>query len=431
MKHSLQNQLSRILSVAIVAAGLLAGALSFWMAYGEAQEFQDDTLRQIAAMASKGLLQGSDPASSKLQYPNIDPEVRVVVMTLPPDGKAAAWLPHNLKPGFQTLHKPDGDWRVFVRMKNGAGAAVAQATEARNEIAINSALRTLLPLLLLLPLLVWLAVRIVRKELYPVRALAQTLDAQPAGDPAQLPEAGCPDEIIPFIRSINQLLERTRLLMADQRRFIADAAHELRTPLTALSLQAQNLAKVASTEEMRERVAPLKEGIERSRRLTEQLLSHARNQVGTPDLQGVDVAKLLRQLIAECIPLAEAKHIDVGMEGDEGMTLDSDPQMLLLVLRNALENALRYTPEHGEVTLRYRIEGTDAVIEVADSGPGIPAGDRERVFDPFYRIAGSGGTGSGLGLAIARDAATRLGGSVSLHQREQGDGLVFRYRQPA
>lgn len=430
MKHSLQNHLSRILGLTIVAAGLLAGALSFWLAYGEAQEFQDDTLRQIASMAGTGPLRGSSPTASKLQNPDIDPEVRVVVMTLPPTGEAAAWLPPDLKPGFQTIQKPDGDWRIFVRLKNGAGAAVAQATEARNEIAINSALRTLLPLLLLLPLLVWLAARIVKKELAPVRILAATLDAQPADNPAALPADGCPDEITPFIGSINQLLERTRRLMAEQRRFIADAAHELRTPLTALFLQAQNLDKAATLEDMRNRIAPLKDGIERSRRLTEQLLSHARSQVSPPSAQQVDIPRLLRGLLAECIPLAEAKHIDLGMDGNEALVVDTDPHMLTLVLRNGLENALRYTPGGGEITLRYRIDHPDVVIEVIDSGSGIPADERERVFDPFYRIAGTPGTGSGLGLAIARDAATRIGGIVSLHERTDASGLIFQYRQP-
>lgn len=431
MKHSLEHHLSRMLGVTIVLAGLLAGAISFWFAYDEAQQFQDDTLRQIATMARANLLDQHNPADSTVRNTDIDPEVRVMVMALPPAGEAAAWLPVNLKPGFQTVNRPDGTWRVFVRLQDGSGVAVGQATEARNEIAINSALRTLLPLLILLPLLVWFAVRIVRNELASVRILAQTLDAQPADNPAMLPETGCPDEITPFIRSINRLLERTRRLMADQRRFIADAAHELRSPLTALSLQAQNLEKATTLEAIRDRVVPLKEGIERGRRLTEQLLSHTRSQVGTANRQPVKLTRLLRELIAEYIPLAEAENIDVGMEGDEDIVLHTDPQMLLLVLRNALENSLRYTPAMGEITLRCYVENDDVVVDVRDSGPGIPIAEHERVFDPFYRIAGSDGDGSGLGLAIARDAATRMGGIVTLHEREDASGLVFRYRQRA
>jgi two-component system OmpR family sensor kinase len=110
-------------------------------------------------------------------------------------------------------------------------------------------------------------------------------------------------------------------------------------------------------------------------------------------------------------------------------SLSGSPDTLRLILGNALDNALRYIPSGGEVTVRLAAEGDDAVIEVADTGPGIPASERTRVFDPFYRLEGSSGNGSGLGLAIARDAASRLGGSVTLQDRPEGAGLVFRYRQ--
>jgi two-component system OmpR family sensor kinase len=143
----------------------------------------------------------------------------------------------------------------------------------------------------------------------------------------------------------------------------------------------------------------------------------------------VDVSKMARELIAEYLPLAEARGIDLGLDEAGNIAVIAEPQTLRLVINNALDNALRYTPSSGEVTLRLYIEGDDTVIEVSDSGPGIPAAERERVFDPFYRIEGAGGQGSGLGLAIVRDAAARLGGKVSLHDRPDGPGLILRYRQ--
>jgi two-component system OmpR family sensor kinase len=138
---------------------------------------------------------------------------------------------------------------------------------------------------------------------------------------------------------------------------------------------------------------------------------------------------MARELIVEYLPLAEASTIDLGLEDAGNIILTAEHQTLRLVLKNALDNALRYTPPHGEVTLRLYADDGDAVIEVVDTGPGIPAAERERVFDPFYRIEGAGGDGSGLGLSIARDAAVRLGGTVSLHDRRDESGLVFRYRQ--
>lgn len=426
MNRSLQWRLSRALALAIVLIGLAAGAASFVFAYEEAQEFQDDTLRQIAALADADHLRGSGHDRT-----DIDPDARVMILRLPSAGAVnTTWLPSGMQPGLHTLDGPGGRWRVFVReTQSGTRIAAAQATEGRDEIAIDSALRTMVPLTLLLPLLIWLTVRIVRTQFAPVRRLAQTLDTQPAERPAALPDAGLPEEIAPFVRAINRLLERVNRLMGEQRRFIADAAHELRSPLTALSLQAQNLEKADTIEALRVRVAPLRAGIERARRLTEQLLNLARGQADAPGRETAEVSKVARDLIAEHLPLAEARAIDLGLEDTGNLLLSAEPHALRLVLKNALDNALRYTPSGGEVTLRLYSEGEEAVIDVIDTGPGIPAGERERAFAPFHRLDGAGGEGSGLGLAIARDAAARLGGTVSLHDRHEGSGLVFRYRQ--
>lgn len=426
MSRSLERHLSRTLALSIVLAGVVAGVVSFGFAYREAQEFQDDTLRQVAA-----LVDPEGPGGPSRQASDL--EARVVVFRLPADAGAAsaAWLPAQLDPGFHTVDSRDGRWRVFVRdTTRGEGVAVAQATEVRDDMAIDSALRTLAPLLVLLPLLVWLTVRIVRKELAPVRRLAQSLDAQSAQRPQPLPDADLPQEIAPFVRAINRLLARVSRLMGEQRRFIADAAHELRSPLTALSVQAQNLENAATLDAMRERVLPLREGIERARRLTEQLLSLARTQAAPAASTRIDVSKMARELLADYQPLAEARAIDLGMEENAKLVLTAEAETLGGVLRNALDNALRHTPAQGEVTLRLYSEAGEAVIEVVDSGPGIPAAERERVFEPFHRVEGVGGEGSGLGLTIARDAAARLGGTVSLHERSGGNGLIFRYRQP-
>lgn len=353
-----------------------------------------------------------------------------MLVVRPPADSRPTWLPAGLAPGFHTLTGQGETWRVYVRGTGAPDIVAAQSTDVRDELAVDSALRTLVPLLVLLPLLVGLAAYIVRRELAPLRRLAHAVDEQPAERPAALPEGEGPEEIAPFLRAINRLLERVARLMGEQRRFVADAAHELRTPLAALSLQAQNLENAPSVEAMRERVAALRAGIERERRLTEQLLSLARSEAAGGEAKPLVAGRVARELIADCLPLAEARGIDLGLEqADEGLVLPADPELLRVVLRNALDNALRYTPAGGEVTVRLFAEGDDGVIDVIDTGPGIPAAERERVFEAFHRLEGAGGEGSGLGLAIARDAAGRLGGTVSLHERP-GGGLVFRYRQP-
>ncbi|MDD5388632.1 MAG: ATP-binding protein [Gallionellaceae bacterium] len=429
MNRSLQRHLSLMLGSAVLLCGLVAAIASFALAYLEAKEFQDDMLRQIATLESaNGPSLPAAPRGAAGEGEINDPESRIQILHFPGDARPA-WLPDDLPAGFHTLNAGSEQMRVFIRdtPRQGRGV-VAQPTDARDEIAINSALRTLLPLLLLLPLLAWLVVRIVRGELAPIARLSKNLDAQPADRPQAIADTGLPDEITPFVQAINRLLERVNHLMAQQRRFIADAAHELRSPLTALSLQAQNLKQAGSLEAARERVAPLQEGIERARKLTEQLLNLARIQTGSHVETETNVSALARELIAENLPYAESKGIDLGLEENAPLTLRAAPDTLRLILKNALGNALKYTPEGGEVTLRLLSDNAGAVIEVVDNGPGIPATERERVFDAFYRLPNSG-EGSGLGLAITREAATRLGGDVSLHERQDGNGLAFRYRQ--
>ncbi len=424
MKRSLQKHLSLVLGAAILIAGLLAAMASFYLAYQEAKEFQDDMLRQIAVFSQ------SDTASSARLINNgriSDPESRVTIYQLPGD-TLPLWLKRDLSPGLHTLNTNSGPMRVFVRDRQ-MRTVVVQSTESRDEIAINSALRTLFPLLFLLPVLIWLIVRIVRNQLAPVANLAKSLDEQSAHHPRPLPSDDLPQEIIPFVQAINRLLGKVNHLMGQQRRFIADAAHELRSPLAALSIQSQNLLHAESLEEMRTRVSPLFAGIERAKHLTEQLLNLARTQADTREQVATNVSSMARELIAEFLPLAEARHIDLGLDEIAPLSLHAEPDTLRLIFRNALENALKYTPEGGEVTFRILAEDTLATIEIVDNGPGIPVSERERVFDSFYRMLGTTGEGSGLGLAIAREAASRLGGTISLHEPHQGCGLVFRYQQ--
>ncbi|TCV85364.1 two-component system OmpR family sensor kinase [Sulfurirhabdus autotrophica] len=418
-----------MLGSAILLTGLIAATASFFLAYSEAKEFQDDMLRQIAmlnqSITADTRLQNQQKIASEILLS--DPESRVVVIHIPGD-RRPDWLAANLSSGFHTLSTTSEQLRVYVRdSSTGKRTVVAQPTDARNEIAIDSALRTLIPLLLLLPLLVWLVVWIVRTELAPITRLSRSLDEQSADRPQPIDDNSLPSEITPFVHAINRLLDRVNNLMGNQRRFIADAAHELRSPLTALSIQAQNLVKTGSLNEMRERVAPLQEGIERARQLTEQLLNLARTQAGIPGENKINVSEVARELIVEHLPFAEAKHIDLGLEEMAPLSITGAPDALRLMLKNALENALKYTHEDGEVTLRLLSDNGCPVIEVVDNGPGIPVSERERVFDSFYRITGTSGEGNGLGLAIAWEAAVRLGGNLSLHERKGGNGLVFRY----
>ena len=425
MKRSLQGQLLRALGMTILVTGILAGMVSFRFSYDEGEDFQDDTLRQIAALVDTEFLRQNSGLGLPIDR-DIDPETRILVSVLP--SRQVPWISSGLPAGFHTVQGPEGAWRVFIRPGTRGKIAVAQVIDARDDLALHSALWTLVPLLLLLLLLMLLVAHVVRRELAVLPRLARELDHQSPEQPEPLSAQAIPSEVVPFMLSINQLLARIRTLMEAQRRFIADAAHEMRSPLTALLLQVQNLEQSAPSS-LSGRIKPLKEGIVRTCQLVEQLLSHARSQVGSTQWVPVSCFQLGRTLVSDLMPLAEARHMDLGLECPGALEVVSDPQLLPLILRNALDNALRYAPEGSEVTLRIRAEGADCVFEVEDAGPGIPEDEKIRVFDPFHRVVGSNAAGSGLGLTIAREAAQRLGGAVSLQDRAAGRGLIFCYRQ--
>ena len=427
MKRSLERELARALAFAIVTLGIAATAIAFAFGFGQAEDLQDESLRQIALLAASSARSSALPLDSR-DDADSDPAEHMLVVALAAPSRPA-WLPADLPPGFHTLADAAEPMRVFVYGAAGRRIAAAQSTEVRRESALASAAITAGPLLVLLPLLAWLARRITRTELAPLRRLATRVDAQLAHSPEPLPLEDVPVEVASFVDAINRLLARINELIAVERRFIADAAHELRTPLTALAVQAGNLQQARSAQESRERVDALKTGIDRARHLTEQLLDLARLQADAGERRAVDVSGLAREAIAECLPLAEQRGIDVGMDEAARVTLQAHPPSLRLIVKNALDNAVRYAPQGGQVTLRLARDGDEAVIEVLDNGPGIPLEERERIFAPFYRVPGSPGPGSGLGLAIARDAAQRCGGAIRLESRRDGHGTVFRYSQ--
>lgn len=430
MNNSLQKQLFVWLSIAILSISLLASGFSFWLAYEEAHEFQDDALHQAALLVDT--YQTPLEGDHILESVDSDPK-RIVVQpviaspaSLPPLLK----LPENLSTGYHTLTIDGLQWRVYIfATLIGQHVAVAQEAKVRKVMARNSALLTLLPLLLLIPVLIFVARQIIKAEMSSLRSLAELIDTQNEERLSALPTTRVPNEVAPFLHAINRLLERINQMNASQRRFIADAAHELRSPLTALSLQAENLERTGSYAISKERFVPLKDGLDRSRHLLNQLLDMVRQQASITNLSVVDLSAVALAVIEDIMPIADAKKIDLGLAKEADVQIDADAAAMQLMLRNAVDNALRYTPEGGEVTVRIRSEKGNAILEVIDNGSGIPETELERVFDPFYRLPNNTQTGSGLGLAIARSIAEQFKGTISLRNRAGRKGLVFTYRQ--
>jgi two-component system, OmpR family, sensor kinase len=433
VRDSLRLRLSLGLAAAIAAVALLAAAWSYWSTAAEANELQDDSLRQVAAL----LWRQPDLApalASRARDADRDSSLVVQRLGAPaaPAGVALA-LPADLAEGIHTVTLQGVSYRVFVRtLADGGRIAVSQQTDVRDEITRDSALRSLTPLLLLMPLLALVVGALVRRMIAPVEALSRDVQARSQHDLQPLPTADVPAEIRPFIEAVNGLFGRLAAALDAQRRFVADAAHELRSPLAALSLQAERLGDVALPEPARERLTTLQRGLQRARHLLDQLLGYARAQAERPQPAAASLSDACRAAIEDLLPLAEAKTIDLGMlPGDDELRVCGDAADLIGIARNLVDNALRYTPPGGRVDVRVSHQGRSAVLEVADNGPGIPAADRDRVLDPFFRLPGAQGVGSGLGLAIVRSTVARLGGRLSLDDvAAPASGLHVRVELP-
>ena len=294
---------------------------------------------------------------------------------------------------------------------------MAQPTAVRDETAGDVAFRTLLPIAALIPCLMVVTALVIAYSLRPMVRLAGDLDSRRADDMTPLPLSDMPSELHPFIISINGLLARMRLLMEQHRRFVADAAHELRTPITALSLQAENLDSVALPEVARERLTALKKGMLRTKHLLEQLLALARHEAtpsGPAEMPLAALDCVAKEVVADLLPEALDRGIDLGFALVEPLTVRSEPAMLAAIMRNLLDNALRFTPREGTIDIRTYRQDSAAILQIDDTGPGITSGDMDQVFDPFFRGSRPEGEGTGLGLSIVKRIVDSLGGGIAL-----------------
>jgi two-component system OmpR family sensor kinase len=341
-------------------------------------------------------------------------------------------LPFATQPGFADLLWRDQRWRLFALSAGDRIVQVAQPARVRLRMSADIALRNLAPFLLLLPgmaLVIWFGVG---AGLRPLHRLAT--DIQQRRPEALEPVAveRLPAEITPLVQALNDLLARLAHTLDAQRQFVADAAHELRTPLTAVRLQAEMAQRATNLEEQARNLDQLRAGLLRASHLVEQLLAMARLDAA-PDagsVEAVDLLEVARRVVTEFAPIADDRHLDLGLLPSDAVLVAGDPGELRTLLGNLVDNALRYTPAGGQVDVQVQRAGDKAVLTVSDTGPGIPATERARVFDRFYRGADAVAPGSGLGLAIVQRIADRSRATVRLEDAEPGRGLRVIVRWP-
>jgi two-component system, OmpR family, sensor kinase len=419
------------LSLAIVAATVG----TYLRARDEANALFDYQLKQVAASLTDAPFAAASPDATAIG-PGSD---ALVVQIWDRTGvqlflsQPRRMLPQNAQLGFTTIAAESGQWRVFSTLSAGQVVQVAQPMSVRRELAASMALRTVLPLLAALPFLALLIWYIIARGLRPLGRLAAAVGRRSPTALEPLFESNVPREVQPLVSALNGLLGRLGSALDSQRALIADAAHELRTPLTAVHLQAQ-LAERAQTDT--ERTATLRElkgGIDRATRLVEQLLTLAREEPGvTDDTQTqVDLAALARKVVGDLTPLAMAKRIDLGLNDAAAVEVRGDAAALATLLSNLVDNAVRYTPDGGRIDVAVESGNGQASLCVRDTGPGISAAERMRVFDRFYRgSAANGQRGSGLGLSIVKRIADRHGAEIDLGPGIDGRGLAVSVRFP-
>jgi len=327
--------------------------------------------------------------------------------------------------------------RAPVSPGTGRGAVqihVAERVTARDEFARQIILRMVLPqaiLILLAGLAVWYAVG---RGLAPLSTLRREIESRSHRDLSALSEDEAPQEVRPLIHAMNDLLARLGIAISAQQRFIADAAHQLRTPIAGLKTQTELALRESHPDKVHDTLRQLQTATEQSARLIHQLLSLARAEPGAKlehSVGRLDLARLARDTTTEWVPRALARGIDLGYDGaEEAAWIEGDLFLVRDMLGNLLDNAIRYTQRSGQVTVRVARDGDRVALSVEDNGPGIPEQDRERVFERFYRVLGTGTDGCGLGLAIVREIAASHHAEVTLATGDGDRGTLVRVAFP-
>ena len=309
----------------------------------------------------------------------------------------------------------------------------AETTRKRDQLKLDLAVALLLPLMFFAGatgITIWFGVH---HALLPVEGIRRALHGMEHRALQPLDESAAPIEIRPLVTEFNQVLDRLEEAAEAQQRFVANAAHQLRTPLAGIRTQLELLQREPDATERDARTRHCVGAIERLGHLINQMLVLLSAEPGgrhTNLAAAVDLPELIRERSPEWIRLAEARDLDLGFEL-QAARVNGDRLLLGEMIANLVANALNYTPAPGEVTIRCRTDGPHSLIEVEDTGPGIPPANRQQVFERFFRLPAASHPGSGLGLAIVREIAHGAGGEVDILDTPDGRGVLLRVSLPA
>ncbi|MDQ7981301.1 ATP-binding protein [Paraburkholderia sp. SARCC-3016] len=428
MIKSLRTQLVLALCAVVSIVGIVQGISSYQLSKAGMSALLDLRLEQVASRLRGSLgdaiptipTRGSQPARDILitiWRDDLETPYRSTDPSLP--------LPREAAAGFSSEMVNGEQWRIYTLRDAPKVIQVAQRSSVRHELAEKAAVNTLWPILVLVPLVCAAVMLVVRFSFRQLNRLGSEVQMVDAAHLQALPTTGVPIELRPFVDSINRMIERLARSMESERKFISDAAHELRTPLTALQLQADNLQRDIAPGNQ-ERFQELRRGIARSGSMIAQMLRLARADASLQReaVTQVDVSDMVVAAVAEVLPIAMKRNIDIGAQEMVNAKVRAIEADLGIAIRNLVSNAIRYTPDGGKIDLRTEVRSDMVWIEVIDTGPGIADELLPRVFDRFFR-ANTDIEGSGLGLSIVKAIVARYGGTASLRNRDDGQtGIV-------
>jgi signal transduction histidine kinase len=407
---SIRARLLIALIMLVALISLLAAGVTYRRVLNETSTLFDYQLRQMALS-----LRGQISLAPRIEVPPDQGDTDFVIQIWDLFG-ARTYLSRRGLPminqtilGYADLSLRGEPWRAYGLQTADGVIQIAQPLRVREQLARAAAERVVIPLILLLPIMIAAVAWIVSRGLLPLRYVTAEVQRRDVRSLRPLKRTNLPREIEPLVGELNRLLARLQAAFDTQRAFISDAAHELRSPLTALRLQLQLLDRAPDESARVEARARLGAAVERAIHLVEQLLALARSdpQETAGDFEVLDLSAVAAQGITDTHDLAVARNIDLSLDAAPQVQVRGDAEALRTLVRNLVDNAVRYTPRHGTVQVRCRSSAQGARLEVTDSGPGIAAADRERVFDRFYRRAAAQESGTGLGLAIVKAIAER------------------------
>jgi two-component system sensor histidine kinase QseC len=416
--HSLRGRLLAGVLGVVSAVWLVATAWAWFDARHELDELLDGHLAQAAALLVVQQTReldddhGVDAPTLHRYAPKVAFQVfhegALVLRSANAPGAPMVAMGDRFENGFKTVQIDGLAWRVFAThgAERDVQVYVGEQTDSRESILWAVARGMLWPMVLALPVMALAAGWVVRRAVAPLSRLGSSLAERPAHDLKLVRVDGAPSEMEPMVDALNGLFERIEALLDGERRFTADAAHELRTPIAAIRAQAQVALTEPAEAPRRHALLATLEGCDRASRLVEQLLTLSRLEAEhAPPLHVVDLSAVARQVVAELAPKAIAKQQLLELDAAAACPVAGDEVLLAVLVRNLVDNAVRYSPPSAQVRVRVAATTHEVVLHVEDSGPGLTETDVQRLGERFFRVSGNAESGSGLGWSIARRIA--------------------------